>query len=691
MANLDYGFFEALTGPIQAAGQIQQQRDALALQQQQQAQQQRAMELQALNKNQAMQAQLTQSTNAAAADLYTKNNFSRQKDIDDFRDWHNTMSGWSDIQEVLRTHGSVDNAKLYGNLNYLIEEYKAKLKDNPISRRVNKNKASLELYHSYALDKDGNAQFLTKGSNQRYQDFINGTTDNFIFYGPRKDYLGIAQQGAIKSDQIDLEEVLYALDENGHMSNYMAVHSDMISDANAPTDTRYTDSQMLAWMRSELNVTTQGGKDYFAGSPVFGEKEIDTNANSEITRMLDATNRTGIIKGEDYFSILSLEKGESYEELFNLRGIGDEWNRFGGYDPTQTTMSYAGSYFTDGRKVISGGRIFVNKGMEDNIAEVMFGKEGGVSKYVSSDRSLNGINMRNTFTSRGNQITQEDLDGGWYGDVPNIEDATGEDEFMDLKLNGFFVALKATGADGTEILLTDFEDDEERRKLANEYKDVIFQPVIVAEMLDEDLLTYDDVYYKELDMADMTVRTALNDRINPEKINEVLGQSASYEQEVERNKMIQNRKNIADAKLQKSLKMDNIESVDQLITGYDQSLTSTLGLSAVPAVKIQAAVPMIISDLYVTSQKERTYPYDFTPNETDPNKKMIANSPGQYMAYSTRILQEGLISGDPSFDAMLSAIKTGNYAEYSRSLYSEKDYNTSRKISKGIVQRQRGS
>ena len=61
------------------------------------------------------------------------------------------------------------------------------------------------------------------------------------------------------------------------------------------------------------------------------------------------------------------------------------------------------------------------------------------------------------------------------------------------------------------------------------------------------------------------------------------------------------------------------------------------------------------------------------------------------MAYSTRILQEGLISGDPSFDAMLSAIKTGNYAEYSRSLYSEKDYNTSRKISKGIVQRQRGS
>ena len=91
----DYEFFEALTGPIQMAGNIQAQRDAQAMQQQQLAQQQRNMELAQLDKNKAMQKQLTISTEAAAIDLYTKNNFSRQKDIDDFRDWHNTMSGWS--------------------------------------------------------------------------------------------------------------------------------------------------------------------------------------------------------------------------------------------------------------------------------------------------------------------------------------------------------------------------------------------------------------------------------------------------------------------------------------------------------------------------------------------------------------------------------------------------------------------
>ena len=69
---------------------------------------------------------------------------------------------------------------------------------------------------------------------------------------------------------------------------------------------------------------------------------------------------------------------------------------------------------------------------------------------------------------------------------------------------------------------------------------------------------------------------------------------------------------------------------------------------------------------------------------------MIAETPGQYMAYSTKILQEGLISGNPRYEAMLKAIKTGEYDEYSQTLYDEKTYNTSRKLTKGIIQYQRG-
>ena len=163
---MDATLFEALTGPLAQAGQIQANRRQMQLQEMQLAQQRRNQELAQLQRQEQYQGQLNTIVQAAQQDLYTKNNFSRQKDVDDFRNWHNTMSGWGDIQEVLRQHGSVDNARLYGNLDYLLEEYKAKLKDNPVSRRVNKNKAGLELYHSYALDKDGNDKFLTGGSRE---------------------------------------------------------------------------------------------------------------------------------------------------------------------------------------------------------------------------------------------------------------------------------------------------------------------------------------------------------------------------------------------------------------------------------------------------------------------------------------------------------------------------------------------
>lgn len=44
-------------------------------------------------------------------------------------------------------------------------------------------------------------------------------------------------------------------------------------------------------------------------------------------------------------------------------------------------------------------------------------------------------------------------------------------------------------------------------------------------------------------------------------------------------------------------------------------------MASVPSVQIQQAVPLIMADLYVDSQQERSYPFDFTPNEQDPNKK----------------------------------------------------------------------
>ena len=679
MATVDYGFFEALTGPMQAAGQIQQNRDAIALQKMQQEQAIKNLQLQELNRQKAQQDMLKSSETNALNDLYTKNKFARQKDIDDFRDWWTTSSGWSDIQEILRQHGSIDKARLNGNLDYYLEEYKAKLKDNPISRRTNKNKASLELFHSFYDDKYGNDKFVTEGSKTRYQDFLEGKTDNFIFHAPRQDYLNESIKARNVADAINLDDIID--------DNEMAIRTDMINDANDDINTTYTRGQMKAWLSRELNVTPSGGTDYFSGQPVFGEKEIDTNFGSELKRMTKETNKTGIITGAQFFDNLNLDKGETFHKLFNQSGLAKTWNRFGGYDPSHETKSYVGTkaIFAKGRQVASGGRIFVDKNIEDQISEVLFGNHQGsdVSKYVSRKRKIYGVNMAGVYDSRGHQISSDDIDGFvWPRELPTGVIA-GEFEEMDLKLNGYFVALRGTGADGESILLTDVTNKEDRAKLATEYKDVVFQPVIVAEMEDWDFASHNDVYYKELDLGDANVLMSLNEKMNPEKLNEVLGQSATYEENMARDKMIAKRQMVSNLKLQKQLNLPNPESVGELVDGYDQSFTVGLGLAQIPALKIQQAVPMIMSDLYVDSQKERTYPYKFNDN-------MIAETPGQYMAYSAKILQEGLISRNPDFEKMLQAIRTGNYDEYSQELYDKKSYKTSRDITKGIIKYQRG-
>ena len=129
---IDYGFFEALTGPMTAAGDIHNNRQQRILQKQQQEQQIRNMQLQELDRAQAKQQMLNTATDNALKDLYTANNFARQKDIDDFTNWHRDLSGWGNIQDVLTEYGSVTNARIYGNLDYLLEEYKANLKNNPV-------------------------------------------------------------------------------------------------------------------------------------------------------------------------------------------------------------------------------------------------------------------------------------------------------------------------------------------------------------------------------------------------------------------------------------------------------------------------------------------------------------------------------------------------------------------------------
>ena len=156
---------------------------------------------------------------------------------------------------------------------------------------------------------------------------------------------------------------------------------------------------------------------------------------------------------------------------------------------------------------------------------------------------------------------------------------------------------------------------------------------------------------------------------------------ADYEQQLAHTQYANKRKQANNAILQKQLNLPNPESVDQLVGAYDKSLTVGLSMANVPARRIQQAMPMIMSDLYVESQRQREYPYKLAEG-------MVAKNPSEYMAYATQILKTGLVSNSPNVMDMLKAIQDGNYDIYSQSVFSPKDYKVSRKISKRISQYQ---
>ena len=129
----------------------------------------------------------------------------------------------------------------------------------------------------------------------------------------------------------------------------------------------------------------------------------------------------------------------------------------------------------------------------------------------------------------------------------------------------------------------------------------------------------------------------------------------------------------------KQLNLPNNASVDQVVGAYDQTLSIGMKLANVPTKKIQGVVPLIISDLYINSIQPREYPFKI-------DKNTVANNSSEYMAYSAQKLKAGLVNNDPSFAAMLEAIKTGNYDGYSQSIMDPKGYKQSRNISKSISQ-----
>lgn len=667
---LDYGFFDALTGPMKAAGDIQANRDARAMQQMQQEQQIKNQQLQELNRDQAYQQQLSAATDKALQDIHTDNGFARKKDIDDFTNWHTDLSGWQSIQGVLREHGSIDNARLNGNLDYLMAEYKAKLKDNPISNRIKQNKASLEKYHVAALDSK-NQQFITQGQSDRYEQFVNNKTDNFVFHGLRSDYLDQASKALSVSDQLDLDEVIG--------SNYQAIIKDMINDQNPDDPQAFMQSlsqeDIRTWVGKELRYDEGSG--FFNDKGIYGVKEIDTEFATEMVRSLDAVGSTGIAKGSDYFR--NRDQGVSFKELFDGTASMD-WDRLGGYDKNSEMKNYKGikAPFAKGRQMVGSGRVFANNQMLENAITQSwagdYGDEAKSSRYNSKSRQVNDVSMQGLYDSRGHKITDSDIASTWLTGAGSWQ----ESETDDLRLTGYHIALEGKNKDGDAFLLTDVSNEADMNKLREQYKDTVFDYVVVAEMIDDDMVSHDDAYYKKVDMGDPTIQAALNEKIDSTDLNRVKTQMATYEQSLAQKTYNNKRRASGNAILQKQMDLPSAPAVDEFIGAYDQSLSIGLGMASVPSTKIQQAIPLLMSDLYVDSQKEREYPVKV-------GDKMARNS-SEYMALSTQVLKKGLINKSPAVLDMLKALQEGTYDAYSQNIMPENTYNKSRKLSKQILQ-----
>ena len=664
---IDYGFFNALTGPMQQAGNIQANRDAKAMQQMQLEQQQKQQQLRELDRQKNQQSMFSQAEQLAIQDLYTKDGFKRQKDVEDLVNWQTNSSGWSDIQGILKQHGSIDNARIYGNLDYYIAE--SNLANNPISIRAKNNKASLEQYHLMAAD-PANKHLITGGSSSRYKDFTNGTIDNFVFHGGRSDYLNSAAEGMSKADQLDIDEVI--------ATNHSAIIKDMINDVNPSNPQEWaqglSNEDIRSWVSKELDYNPENS--FFGGEGIYGDQEIDSSFSREIIRSLDATGDTGIKTGADFFKVR--DAGSSFQEMFDGT-TAKEWDRLGGYNKNKQVKSYKGTFplLAKGTQLVASGQVFSNNPkLETAITEILagnFSDENKSTRYNSENRELSDVKMNGLYDSRGHNITGDDI--GFF---------SSEDESMDLRLTGYHIALEGKGKDGNSFLLTDVSSKDDMEKIRAQYGNTVFDYVMVAELIDDDMISADDAYYKKVEMGQIDVQTLINEAVNSADINDVKTQMVSYEQEVARKQHVINNKNKNGAVIQKQMNLPDAASVDELINVYDQSLSVGLGMASIPSNMSQIAIPLLMSDLYTESVQPRNYPYDMTPNETDPSKKIIANSNQQYMAYSTRNLKKQLVSGNPQVAEMYKAIKEGTYDAYSRSIMPKKTYTQSRRLSKTI-------
>jgi len=704
--SLDFGYYSSLLGPLQTANQLQNtrmQQEMQAMQLLQNVQRQKLAETKERN---AVQQFINQAQTTADDILFVKQqigderrsvNFRRQKDVDDFYDWHASESGWNEIQDVIRKYGSVSNARAYGNLDYYMQEYKNNLQGNPVSQRINKVRPDLERYILSSQDPE-DAQFVTRGVHKRFNSWLDGESDDFYYAGQRTDYLPNNQEELDRIYQhktygtnITLEDIISV--------NRGAIIKDIMNDKGIPLS-EYSnfantigEEEMKQFIIDELGVddsitggTAIGGKQYFS------KNAINTTFANEIKSSLDAINQAGIndlnsfidlttqgvvIDGKRVTDINTLFQkysgGAIYDNLDRILGVspGDKTEKIGEFNP-----------FVLNRQLIASDRVLTNTNKETAVMEALYGSyQDGTPKYNAANRMVYGVSMLGKYDDSGQLIKEEDITKG-EGKAGDYLDWYDEDRVLDLQLNGFHIGLRISGKDANgelnSFLLKQTDNPEDLQKIKNTLSgDTQIEHVLMAEFRDDDVGP-DDFYYDVVDLGDSSFRMALNEKIDPADLNNVKTQALDYEMQQKRTMLDVERKMQVKNKVAAAFGAASVSEMDNYINTFDSQLTMGLTMANVPSGKISSALPLVFTDLYTNAMQEREYPFQMQ------NGQQVQNS-AEYMAVSAKLLKESFYKDGAN--GMVEAIKKGPtaYDEWSKKNLTKKEYNSSKKIRKDII------
>jgi len=273
------------------------------------------------------------------------------------------------------------------------------------------------------------------------------------------------------------------------------------------------------------------------------------------------------------------------------------------------------------------------------------------------------------YTANGHEIQNSDLtnrdeEGSWWWE---------EAAEQDMDYISTHIAFKIVDKNGKSMLLTDVDSDEDFEKYKEQYKGQELQPVMVAQFAERDIVGADDYYYHEIDTNNPRIAGALNQIVDKESIDRTRSQEINLEKKSKLRARTNKSIEVSKQKLAVQMAAGDSKNFEVIANAYDENMTIGLKIAGVKTGKIQASMPLIMSNLYVNSQQERTYPFTFKDGTT-------VQSPGQYMAVSARMIRKALTDGNDA--GLKEAIEKGPtaYAAWLKGRYNKADYN---KIVKG--------